>query len=319
MKLPKPGNTCITERIGVNKVASILTEMGWIFRETSNSDTGIDGHVEELDENFNATGRIMAVQIKSGKSYLHNKVNGWKYYVDETHKNYWRIYPLPVMLLVHNPDDGNVYFVDAKYALNSIGEITIPKRNILCLENKDEFMKTIGGCVSTYSDIDEVFNVMLKEQFKKTPHPVSYLELFVLGLTNLCHDLFYDVSILIKIVRTKSENHGVSLGDGFHDFLWGYIVYLVKENLAEINFHACLHDYENNNLQPRFIAPLTYRGRELSKYVSKLEQQYLEESNVQIVDESIVELKFDHNSVLRLGRLTELQSLLIAKMGQTEI
>ena len=50
MELPKYVDTSRTERIGVNKAALILSQMGLIFRETSNSDIGIDGQIEEVDE-----------------------------------------------------------------------------------------------------------------------------------------------------------------------------------------------------------------------------------------------------------------------------
>lgn len=64
MNLPKFPQTSKTERIGVMHVATILTEMGLIFRETSNSDTGIDGYIEEVNNNQEATGRLLAAQIK---------------------------------------------------------------------------------------------------------------------------------------------------------------------------------------------------------------------------------------------------------------
>lgn len=306
MELPKYVDTSRTERIGVNKAALILSQMGLIFRETSNSDIGIDGQIEEVDEYCNATGRVMAVQIKSGKSYLHEKDDGWRFYVDETHKNYWRLFPIPVMLLVHNTEDGNIYFLDAKYTLNSTGEIVIPKKNILSPQNKGEFLKTLGGCHTKYSEIEDVFNKMQSETYSDSDFSISFLELFVLGLTNLCSDLFYDVSIATEIAQSKSKE-GISIGQVFHDFLWNYILFLVKENLAEINFHACLYDYEVRLIQPRFIAPLTYRGRQLSRYVSSLEQQYLEDSGVPIICESFVNFNFDHYSVIRLERLTELR------------
>ena len=306
MELPKYVDTSRTERIGVNKAALILSQMGLIFRETSNSDIGIDGQIEEVDENCNATGRVMAVQIKSGKSYLHEKDDGWRFYVDEAHKNYWRLFPIPVMLLVHNTEDSNIYFLDAKYALNSTGEIVIPQKNILSPQNKGEFLKTLGGCHTKYSEIEDVFNMMQSETFSDGDFSISFLELFVLGLTNLCSDLFYDVSIATEIAQSKSKE-GISIGQVFHDFLWNYILFLVRENLAEINFHACLYDYEVRLIQPRFIAPLTYRGRQLSHYVSSLEQQFLEDSGVPIICESFVNLNFDHYSVKRLERLTELR------------
>lgn len=312
MSLPKYVDTNKLERIGVNKVALMLSEMGLIFRETSSSDTGIDGQVEEVDEDNNATGRIMAIQIKSGSSYLHENGNSWTFYIDEAHKNYWRLFPIPVMLLVYNPNDKNVYFVDAKYALNTTEKTDIPKKNVLCEGNKVEFLKTLGGSLAKCSEIDDVFRFMLQERCNETSFSVSFLELFISGLTNLCHDLYYDVSVAMDIAESKSNGVGISVN---HDFLWEYIMYIVKENLVEINFHACLYDYEERQMQPRFIAPLTYRGRQLLEYVSQLENNYLEKSDVPIVFERLINLQFDYYSVKSLNRISELQSLLLAKMG----
>ena len=313
MLLPKYTDKNETERIGVNKAALILSEMGLIFRGTSNSDTGVDGQIEEVDDDYHATGRIMAVQIKSGSSYLHDNGDVWRFYIDDAHKNYWKLFPIPVILLVYNPNDGNVYYIDVKYVLNTIDRIDIPKVNVLCKENKEHFLKTIGGCVSKYCDIEIVFNYMLQKKCNDISFSVSFLELFVSGLTNLCHDLFYDVSVATDIADIKSKGIGFSVN---HDFLWEYVTYLVKENLAEVNFHACLYDYEERKMQPRFIAPLTYRGRQLLDYISNLETQYLGETDVSIVCESLINLQFDYYSIQRLSKLTELQSLLLARMGK---
>ena len=313
MVLPKFLVSNETERIGVYKAALILSEMGLIFRETSNSDTGVDGQIEEVDSECYATGRIMAVQIKSGGSYLHDNGKVWRLYIDEAHKNYWRLYPIPVILLVYNSNDGNIYYIDVKYTLNATDKIDIPKVNILCKDNKEDFLKTIGGCVSKYSDIEVVFNFMYQKKCNEISFSVSFLELFVMGLVNLCHDLFYDVSVATDIADVKSNGIGFSVN---HVFLWEYVTYLVKENLAEVNFHACLYDYEERKMQPRFIAPLTYRGRQLLEYISNIGTLYLGETDIPIVCESIVLLQFDHYSVQRLKKLTELQSLLLAEMGQ---
>ena len=84
MNLPKFPQTSTTERIGVMRVATILTEMGLIFRETSNSDTGIDGYIEEVNNNQEATGRLLATQIKSGASYLQEYDENFVFYADES-------------------------------------------------------------------------------------------------------------------------------------------------------------------------------------------------------------------------------------------
>lgn len=310
MFLPKYTNKDEMERIGVYKTALILSEMGLIFRETSNSDTGVDGLIEEVDNECHATGRIMAVQIKSGSSYLHDGGEVWRFYIDDEHKNYWKSYPIPVFLLVYNPNDGNVYYTDVKYILNTQERIDIPKEHVLCKAYKEDFLKTIGGCISKYSDIETIFNHMLQRKCYDVSFSVSFLELFISGLTNLCHDLFYDVSIATDIADIKSKGLGVSID---HDFLWGYVTYLVKENLVELNFHACLYDYEERKIQPRFISPLTYRGRQLLNYISDLEVKYLGESNIPIVCESLINLYFDAYSVQRLNKLSELQSLLLQR------
>ena len=292
--------------------------MGLIFRETSNSDTGVDGQIEVVDEHNYATSRIMAVQIKSGSSYLHDNDDNWHFYVDEAHKNYWRLFPIPVMLIVYNPTDGEAYFIDAKFALNTTEKIEIPKENVLCKENKDLFLKTIGGNLVTYSDIENVFQFMLQKKCQDISFSVSYLELFISGLTNLCNDLFFDVSLATDIAEVNTDLSGTSID---HDFLWKYINYLVKENLAEINYHACLYDYEYRMIQPRFIAPLTYRGKQLLKYIDQLEQEILEPQqmgswNVHIVCESRVNLQFDYYSSIRLNRLANLRSLLLTNLKQ---
>ena len=57
-----------TGRVGVYAVAlAIEKSLGWILREQPTSDHGIDAHVEIVDER-DVTGRLIALQIKSGKS-----------------------------------------------------------------------------------------------------------------------------------------------------------------------------------------------------------------------------------------------------------
>lgn len=85
------------------RVATILTEMGGvIFRETPNSDTGIEGYIEEVNDYQEATGRLLAIQIKSGASYLHEHDECFVFYADEPHITYWKLYSIPVISCVYN-------------------------------------------------------------------------------------------------------------------------------------------------------------------------------------------------------------------------
>ena len=61
-----------TERIGVGIAMSAFESQGFAFREQSESDYGIDAHAE-LIEFEQPTGRLLAIQIKSGPSYLSDR------------------------------------------------------------------------------------------------------------------------------------------------------------------------------------------------------------------------------------------------------
>ena len=59
------------------------------------ADVGIDGQIEYVDKDGYATGRIIAVQIKSGKSFLKERGASWVFYPEKKHKFYWERFPLP--------------------------------------------------------------------------------------------------------------------------------------------------------------------------------------------------------------------------------
>ncbi|SRR5260370_577763 len=58
------------ERTGVRGVRQFFEEkLGWFFREQTQSDWGIDAHVEVADDE-KPLGKLFGVQIKSGASYF---------------------------------------------------------------------------------------------------------------------------------------------------------------------------------------------------------------------------------------------------------
>jgi hypothetical protein len=115
MPLPIVLPNYFQERSGVIQVALALNELNLIFRETPNADVGIDGQVEHVTANGEASGKILAVQIKSGISYFNDKGDAWGYYVSDKHKEYWQSYPIPVFLFLHHPKDNLIYFTDVRH------------------------------------------------------------------------------------------------------------------------------------------------------------------------------------------------------------
>lgn len=282
MNLPKFPQTSTNERVGVMRVATILTEMGLIFRETSNSDTGIDGYIEEVNNYQEATGRLLAVQIKSGASYLHEQDEYFVFYADEAHIKYWKLYPIPVILCVHNPDTRKTYY----QAIHSHGhvlstKILIPKKQVLSYENREDIFASIAGFSSAYHTTEELYTIMSSKRITICNNSyVSFLDLFVGGLTNLCTDLFCDTSVLSNLIDLRTKLPMFYMGQQDHEFLWEFIKFITKENLAKVNFEACLYDWEDRKMDPRILVPLTYRGIELRNYIEQKHPDTISESSV---------------------------------------
>ncbi|WP_300868055.1 MULTISPECIES: DUF4365 domain-containing protein [Bacteroidales] len=268
MSLPKYPKTSTTERLGVLHIAAIFTEMGFIFREIPNSDTGIDGYIEEVNDNHETTARLLAVQIKSGKSYFNDQGEYFVYYADESHIKYWKLYPIPVILCIYNPETGYTYFQSIKcHSQDFSNKIYIPKGQILSLKNRDDVLINIAGFSTSYHTTQELYNIMKETRITVADSYVSFMDLFVGGLTNLCSDLFCDISVLSNLIDIRGKQPAIFIGCQEHEFLWQFIRFITKENLAIVNFDACLFDWEERKMDPRIIVSLTYRGIEYRDYV----------------------------------------------------
>ncbi|MBO0591224.1 DUF4365 domain-containing protein [Cellulophaga sp. E16_2] len=111
-----------TERLGVFEVGKIVTKnIGWIFREQTTSDVGIDAIIEQVDNN-NPTGKLIAIQIKSGKGNFHISENKITYYASNIHYNYWLSLNIPVLLVAHLPETEETFWIE-------ISETTFIKTN----------------------------------------------------------------------------------------------------------------------------------------------------------------------------------------------
>ncbi len=107
MKIP---NNQSTERLGVALTEVAFTRLGFAFRPQDIQDVGIDAHAELID-NHNATGQILALQIKAGPSFL--KVQEEDCYVfrtDSNHVDYWCKHALPVLICLCDVETQQVYW-----------------------------------------------------------------------------------------------------------------------------------------------------------------------------------------------------------------
>ncbi|WP_261555524.1 DUF4365 domain-containing protein [Frankia tisae] len=95
-----------TGRIGVHGVARLVhRELGWKFREQHESDVGVDALVEVV-ERERALGRLLALQIKSGRSWFREPAPspGWVFRGSRRHLTYWLGHDLPVLVVLYDDD-----------------------------------------------------------------------------------------------------------------------------------------------------------------------------------------------------------------------
>jgi hypothetical protein len=63
-----------TDRLGLHRLGGFFAGVGWLFREQSTDDYGIDAQVEIAD-GHDALGALIGIQIKSGSSYFREQTD----------------------------------------------------------------------------------------------------------------------------------------------------------------------------------------------------------------------------------------------------
>jgi Domain of unknown function (DUF4365) len=88
-------------------------ELEWVFRSQTTKDLGIDAHIEVIRDKDKATGRIIAAQIKCGRSFFKEaNENGYVFRPKSKHIQYWLDHSLPVIIIVCHPDTRECWWVE---------------------------------------------------------------------------------------------------------------------------------------------------------------------------------------------------------------
>ncbi len=98
----------------VGHTTLIVAEAGQIYRGYTNSDHGIDGEIEFKNDDGQATGKRLYLQLKSGDSYLTTrKADGAEVFQIKKPRwaEYWQEQAYPVMLVIRT-SDGEIRWMD---------------------------------------------------------------------------------------------------------------------------------------------------------------------------------------------------------------
>ena len=121
--------------LGVSIATLAVQKLGWIFREQTKSDHGIDAHIEIVKDRT-PTGKLIGLQIKSGSSFFKkSKDNDFIYRGTTRHLKYWTNHSLPVLVLLVNTKTEKVYWqvveVSKVHRTAKGWKLLVPRSNLL--------------------------------------------------------------------------------------------------------------------------------------------------------------------------------------------
>jgi hypothetical protein len=308
MDLPEYTDAQLQERDGVYVFASAVTKRHILWRETSNSDVGIDGQIEYRNERGQVTGNLAAVQIKSGISYIGKNHPYIRFRPSIRQGNYWREFPIPVLLVIHDPSSDALYWTDARQQLRAGSNrevIDLPTEQTVIGTDPKALFETVQP-ISDLLDISAVLQIMARERHENPGFRMSFFELFGFGLADIGRKLFFSMSLCMEIAEIRADEFGVYVSFEEHDFLERYIKFIVSQGLVYYDYSDYLID-KDRQVGPILLTPLTRRGREVLRHMQQLTNNAFHECLLRI-DESSLSSLFG-----RLDRVEQCQQRLVSQ------
>ena len=110
--------------------------------------TEIDAQVEVV-EFHQPTGKLIALQIKTGHSYFRKHGEDYVFHGKQRHLDYWTNHSLPVFLILHDPDRNLTIWQKVERHLVEVNakgwSIVVPAANVLSTESKEFFAAGIAS------------------------------------------------------------------------------------------------------------------------------------------------------------------------------
>lgn len=162
---PKHTRAAQTGNKGIRIVENIVHDrLGWILREQEGQkDFGIDAHIELMNGD-KVLGRMLAAQIKCGKSYFKSKnEDGYIYYGEQKHLNYFLNYSIPVILILCDPETEKCFWceVDAvEMEETETGwQITVPFNQVFDASAQNKLAAIAGSAQDYLPDMQQYWFV----------------------------------------------------------------------------------------------------------------------------------------------------------------
>ncbi|MEO1353743.1 MAG: DUF4365 domain-containing protein [Cyanobacteria bacterium J06635_15] len=250
----------LQEDRGLIEVHKACIEMQAIWRPTPCHDLGVDGQIEflEIADNVISTGKIIAIQVKSGPSYFKEQTKTHvKYYPSKKHRRYWQALNLPIILVLHNPDTNQTIYAEVKAQLDSGTSVLVPLKHQF---NQSARTDTLSLC----AHIDDPQQILRKLKsvtlITEPGKQISGIE-FLLACLNPAHEYFeLRMARILTMLELSTEEGGIYIGNDIYDFVHRCSLICLGAKISESFAETYDHQWYDLHQVPDFVVPLTPFG-----------------------------------------------------------
>lgn len=293
MKFPKYNVSNLKGRNGLNILTKIVeNELGWILRPNhQENDFGIDAYIDIITNGY-ITGKSIAIQIKSGESYLKELDNNyWKFNGDLKHLNYYLNQDFPVLIVLIDLKNEIAYWEVCTPEIISMDEnkwtIPIPKEQQINQNLKGELLKHVSKEVDYISQLEEywktnksisdssrIYIIIDQKDIQKinyTPlinlisricsnklHLSKFkenIEIIIHGYEEDKRELFQIPEVKLWILNIFNNVPGLSyflVNDEYGQFLKLFLFSMVKSSMKPFNEEKFQAMFDSEELEPVF-------------------------------------------------------------------
>jgi hypothetical protein len=219
----KRSSNAAVENAALNYIRDITNREHHIFRRVFEEDVGIDAHIELCPTPDEPSGSVVALQVKSGDSYIHAETEStFAFYPALEDLQYWQSFALPVYLVVYHSGRGTAYWLDVKEACAG-GQFedmlagVMPKK--LIFQKSNLFSETFFPRVLRAADLEQqrLYNEFLSDGFapeidKSGPTPPPHIRRLLRRL-----DSATAAALLRFVGSRRKECAALMSGDNQHD------------------------------------------------------------------------------------------------------
>jgi len=269
---------------GLNKIYGICIDMNAIWRPTPNHDIGIDGQIEFLEPGTNlSTGHIVAVQSKSGPSYFENQDENYvKYYAKEKHKRYWKRLKLPVVLILHNPDNDLTLYTRVKPQLDKYGPLLLDKNSLFTPSVRDSMLLEIEKDHEEFinkSPIDIIEGFGRIKHMREEQKEITGID-FILACTNRdCRYFELRMCRVNALFHLLLEKSFIGLGNDDYDYILRNTLQLYAQRIVPDFLEEFDEMWYEIHMVPDISVPLTKVGIDAVEYLWENIELYLNTEN----------------------------------------